>query len=146
MTNFNTQLQQAVNGIKSLGLPTQVVGGVIEKNSKEFITLAQNNVQDDTGNLSRSIGFIDKNPRFRFAAVRLIGARVYGGYKGYHAYIYEHGTQKREYNGANRGEMPAHNQMSRAFNSYKDTFIANTERDLVRIIADKAHKAGFTVK
>jgi len=135
-----------LQGLNPSGFPTQIVGGVIEKNSKEFINIAQNNVQDDTGNLSRSIGFIDKNPRFRFAAVRLIGARVYGGYKGYHAYIYEHGTQQRSYEGANRGKMPAHHQMSRAFNSYKDTFIANTERDLVRIVADKAQKAGFTVK
>jgi hypothetical protein len=146
MTNFTKQLQQAISGIKSLGLPTQVVGGVIEKNSKEFINIAQSNIQDDTGNLSRSIGFIDKNPRFRFAAVRLIGARVYGGYKGYHAYIYEHGTQQRNYEGANRGQMPAHNQMSRAFNSYKDTFLANTEKDLIRIVAEKAQRAGFTVK
>jgi len=146
MTKFSQQVNQAIRGIKTLGLSPQVVGGVIERNAKEFINIAQNNVQDDTGNLSRSIGFIEKNTRYRFAAVRLIGARVYGGFKGYHAYIYEHGTQQRTYNGASRGKMPANNQMSRAFNSYKDTFTSNTEREIVKIIAENARKAGFDVK
>jgi hypothetical protein len=42
--------------------------------------------------------------------------------------------------------MPANNQMSRAFNTYKDTFTSNTEREIVKIISENARKAGFDVK
>jgi hypothetical protein len=144
MTNFSKELANAVKGIKSLGLSPQIVGGVIERNSQQFITLAKQNVQDDTGNLARSIAFIDKNPKYRFSAVRLIGARVYGGFKGYHAYIYEHGTAERKTKtGASKGKMPASNYMRRAFDSYSATFIQNTERDIIRIIEDNAKKAGL---
>lgn len=147
MTKFNAQLANAVKGIKSLGLSPQTVGGVIERNAEQFIILAKQNIQDDTGNLSRSVGFIDKNPKYRFSAVRLIGARVYGGYKGYHAYIYEHGTKERKTKtGASKGKMPASNYMLRAFDNYQNSFIANTDRDIVRIIEQNARKSGFDVK
>lgn len=144
MTKFSTELANAVKGIKSLGLSPQIVGGVIERNSEQFITLAKQNIQDDTGNLSRSVGFINKNAKYKFSAVRLIGARVYGGYKGYHAYIYEHGTKERKTRaGSSKGKMPASDYMLRAFDAYSSTFIAKTERDIVKIIEQNARKAGM---
>jgi hypothetical protein len=144
MTKFSSQLANVVKGIKTLGLSPQIVGGVIERNSEQFIISAKQNIQDDTGNLSRSIGFINKNAKYKFSAVRLIGARVYGGYRGYHAYIYEQGTAERKTKtGASKGKMPASNYMRRAFDSHSPAFIANTEREIVKIIETNARKAGM---
>lgn len=144
MTKFSAQLANAVKGIKSLGLSPQIVGGVIERNAEQFITIAKQNIRDDTGNLSRSVGFINKNAKYKFSAVRLIGARVYGGFRGYHAYIYEHGTAERKTKtGASKGKMPASNYMLRAFDSYGSTFTQNTEREIVKIIENNAKKSGF---
>jgi hypothetical protein len=133
--------------IKSLGLEPRIVGGIIEKYGKVFIDSAQQNIQDDTSNLSRSIGFIEKDSRYKYSAVRLIGARVYAGYKGYHAYIYEHGTVERETKaGAKRGKMPKSDYMAKSFALNKDQFLYNVERDIVKIIEMRARKAGLIVK
>jgi hypothetical protein len=133
--------------IKSLGLAPRYVGDIIQRHAQIFIDSAKQNIQDDTGNLSRSIGFIEKTAKYKFSAVRLIGARVYGGYKGYHAYIYEHGTEERETKaGAKRGKMPESDYMAKAFATNKDQFLRNVEIDIIKEIERQAKKAGFTVK
>jgi len=48
-----------------------------------------------TGNLRNSIGYIERDNRGKGRAFRLIGARVYGPYKGFHAHLIEEGTADR---------------------------------------------------
>lgn len=72
---------------------------VVRKASEEMVSGIKSNIPIHTGNLRDSIGFIERSKtkgiRDNQAKV-LIGARTYGGSKGYHMSLLEKGTMQRE--------------------------------------------------
>jgi HK97 gp10 family phage protein len=91
-----TGVNNLVNKLTDLttSLDTKVYK-IIKSNSQVIIDDAKQGVNVVTGNLRNSIGFIERNKRYKNNVI--IGTRNYGGWngKGYHAHLLEFGTKLR---------------------------------------------------
>jgi HK97 gp10 family phage protein len=91
-----TGLNNIVNKLGKMAISTEgQIYRIIKKNSQPIIDDAKNNINSVTGNLRNSIGFIERNKRYKTNVI--IGTRNYGGWngKGYHAHLLESGTDLR---------------------------------------------------
>jgi hypothetical protein len=155
--NKNGQIQYQKNKIiidevRRMQIPPAIMGQFIELEGEIFITLAKSKIQDDTGNLRNSIGFINRSSRGKYPSTRLIGARVYGGFKGYHAHLLEYGTVKREYKSKFSGKShytgsgPAKPFMRPAYDEGRAPFIEGVTKRVEKYIKEMAIKAGIETK
>lgn len=109
-------------------MPLQLEHRVIQQGNAEAAKVLVNAAkliapEGPTGNLVDSIGV--EKPSIQAADTIgevHVGPRR-GRYKGYAGHLVEFGTQKRNYNGANRGVMPKKPFMEPAFNKTKDQVI-----------------------
>lgn len=92
-------IKETVEKLKKVVFTGEELYPVVRKASEEMVAGAKNNIPIHTGNLRDSIGFIerskDKGIKENQAQV-IIGARTYGGSKGYHMSLLEKGTMQRE--------------------------------------------------
>lgn len=153
-------IKKKINGdqFKNLGIPSGVMGDMIERAGQIFVSLAKSKVTVNTGNLRESIGFIERDNRGSKLAFRMIGARVYGGYNGYHAHLLEEGTsnrnasRKKKRKVTNDGKkllpnvMPAHAFMLPAFDQGRKVFIDSMEAQIKNYIEANAKAAGLQIK
>ena len=146
----------AIDEFRNLQIDSPIMGQFIEQAGRIFITLAKAKINVKTGNLRNSIGFIERDNRGKGRAFRLIGARVYGPYKGFHAHLIEEGTADRtpsrkkkvsatgEKYGKNIG--PAKPFMRPAFEAGKTLYLSAMERLVSKHLEEKAKRAGFKTK
>ena len=159
MTKTTAYFQQnklALDEFRNLQIDSTIMGQFIEQAGKIFITLAKAKINVKTGNLRNSIGFIERDNRGKGRAFRLIGARVYGPYKGFHAHLIEEGTADRtpsrkkkvSANGEKYGKNigPAKPFMRPAFEAGKTLYISAMERLVSKHLEEKAKRAGFKTK
>jgi hypothetical protein len=159
MTKTTAYFQQnklALDEFRNLQIDSPIMGQFIEQAGKIFITLAKAKINVKTGNLRNSIGFIERDNRGKGRAFRLIGARVYGPYKGFHAHLIEEGTADRtpsrkkkvSANGEKYGKNigPAKPFMRPAFEAGKTLYISAMERLVSKHLEEKAKRAGFKTK
>lgn len=153
-------IKQKINGdqFKNLGVPSGTLGDMIERAGQIFISLAKAKINVNTGNLRESIGYIERDNRGSKLAFRMIGARVYGGYKGYHAHLLEDGTSNRNASRKKKRKvtstgkkllpnvMPAHPFMQPAFDQGRTAFLASMEAQIKEYIETKAQQAGLQIK
>jgi hypothetical protein len=98
------------------------------KATKPTIDAARDNApKDHTGNLRRSIGLVP----IRGEIGVYVGARIRGGFKGYHGYILEHGTRNRMYVTKNNVEHKT-GHMTRT-NFFKNA-VASTEDQMIDLV------------
>ena len=145
-----------VDGLKNMKVEPPIMGQFIEQAGKVFIALAKSKIRTKTGNLRESIGFIQRDKSGYGKAMRLIGARVYGPYKGYHAHLIEEGTadrsKKRKKTVTATGEKyapnvgPARPFMRPAFEQGRSIYTQILTKLTTDYIADKAKKAGLKTK
>lgn len=159
MTKTTAYFQQnklALDEFRNLQIDSPIMGQFIEQAGKIFITLAKAKINVKTGNLRNSIGFIERDNRGKGRAFRLIGARVYGPYKGFHAHLIEEGTADRtpsrkkkvSANGQKYGKNigPAKPFMRPAFEAGKTLYLSAMERLVSKHLEEKAKRAGFKTK
>jgi hypothetical protein len=153
-------IKQKINGeqFKNLGIPSGKLGDMIERAGQVFIALAKAKVNVNTGNLRESIGYIERDNRGSKLAFRMIGARVYGGFKGYHAHLLEEGTsnrnasRKKKRKLTNKGRKllpnigPEKPFLQPAFDQGKTAFMASMEAQIKEYIENKAKGAGLQIK
>jgi hypothetical protein len=145
-----------IDGLKSLKVEPPIMGQFIERAGKVFIALAKSKIRTKTGNLRESIGFIERDKSGYGKALRMIGARVYGPYKGHHAHLIEEGTadrsKERKRNVTASGEKyapnigPAKPFMKPAFEQGKTIYTQIITKLATDYLADKAKKAGLKTK
>lgn len=143
----------ALDEFRNLQIDSPIMGQFIEQAGRIFITLAKAKINVKTGNLKNSIGFIERDNRGNGKAFRLIGARVYGPYKGYHAHLIEEGTAdrtpKRKIKVAKDGTKykanigPAKPFMRPAFESGKNLYINAINKLVTTFLEERAKKAGL---
>jgi hypothetical protein len=146
----------AIDEFRNLQIDSPIMGQFIEQAGRIFITLAKAKINVKTGNLRNSIGFIERDNRGKGRAFRLIGARVYGPFKGFHAHLIEEGTadrtpsrkKKTSASGAKYGKNigPAKPFMRPAFESGKNLYIQAMNKLVTTHLADKAKRAGLQTK
>jgi hypothetical protein len=91
------------------------------------------------GNLYDSIGMFTGRSR-KFPNVQ-IGARIQKGFKGYHAFMVEHGTEmRRNKKGSNRGRSKANPFMQPAFDKTLGSVRPAFEKEIAAYIQKKADK------
>jgi len=159
MTKTTAYFQQnklALDEFRNLQIDSPIMGQFIEQAGKIFITLAKAKINVKTGNLRNSIGYIERDNRGKGRAFRLIGARVYGPYKGFHAHLIEEGTADRtpsrkkkvSANGEKYGKNigPAKPFMRPAFEAGKTLYLSAMERLVSKHLEEKAKRAGFKTK
>jgi len=141
-----------IDEVRRMQVPAAIMGQFLELDGEIFITLAKSKIQDNTGNLRKSIGFINRASRGKYPSTRLIGARVYGNYKGFHAHLLEFGTAKRDYKSKqtrkthDTGSGPAKPFMRPAYDEGKAPFIAGVTMRVEKYIKAMADKAGIQTK
>ena len=145
-----------LNDIANLKVEGPIMGQFIEQAGKVFIALAKSKIKVKTGNLRNSIGFIERDKSNYGKPLRLIGARVYKGFKGYHAHLIEEGTtdrsKERKVSVKPNGEKYAPNKgpakpfMRPAFEQGKGVYTQIITKLTTDYIADKARKAGLKTK
>lgn len=146
----------AIDEFRNLQIDSPVMGQFIEQAGRIFITLAKAKINVKAGNLRNSIGFIERDNRGKGRAFRLIGARVYGPYKGFHAHLIEEGTADRTASRKKKtsasGEKyaknigPAKPFMRPAFESGKNLYIQAMNKLVTTHLAEKAKRAGLQTK
>lgn len=145
-----------VDGLKAMKVEDAIMGQFIEQAGKVFIALAKSKIRTKTGNLRESIGFIQRDKSGYGKSMRLIGARVYGPYKGYHAHLIEEGTADRSKErkksttatGAKYAPNvgPARPFMRPAFEQGKTIYTQIITKLTTDYIANKAKQAGLKTK
>lgn len=145
-----------IDGLRNMKVEPPIMGQFIEQSGKVFVALAKSKIRTKTGNLRESIGFIQRNKSGYAKAMRLIGARVYGPYKGYHAHLIEEGTadrsKERKKTVTATGEKyapnigPARPFMRPAFEQGQSIYTQILTKLTTDYIADKAKKAGLKTK
>jgi hypothetical protein len=156
MANKNSYIQKnkvVIQGIANLKVENAIMGQFIEQAGKVFIALAKSKIKVKTGNLRESIGFIRRDNSNYGKPFRLIGARVYSGYKGYHAHLIEEGTADRSKerrknvraNGVKYAPNigPAKPFMRPAFEQGKGIYTQIITKLTTDYIAEKARKSGI---
>lgn len=145
-----------VDGLKAMKVEDAIMGQFIEQAGKVFIALAKSKIRTKTGNLRESIGFIQRDKSGYGKPMRLIGARIYGPYKGYHAHLIEEGTADRSKErkksttatGAKYAPNigPARPFMRPAFEQGKTIYTQIITKLTTDYIANKAKQAGLKTK
>lgn len=144
-----------VDGLKAMKVEDAIMGQFIEQAGKVFIALAKSKIRTKTGNLRESIGFIERDKSGYGKPMRLIGARIYGPYKGYHAHLIEEGTADRSKErkksttatGAKYAPNvgPARPFMRPAFEQGKTIYTQIITKLTTDYIANKAKQAGLQI-
>lgn len=145
-----------VDGLKAMKVEPSIMAQFIEQAGKVFIALAKSKIRTKTGNLRNSIGFIQRDKSGYGKPMRLIGARIYGPYKGYHAHLIEEGTadrsKERKKSTKATGEKyapnvgPAKPFMRPAFEQGKTIYTQILTKLTTDYIANKAKQAGLKTK
>lgn len=141
-----------IDELRKLQVPAINMGQFLELEGEIFVKLAKSKIQDNTGNLRNSIGFINRSSRGKYPSTRLIGARVYGGFKGYHAHLLEFGTANRDYKSKKSGKShftgsgPAKPFMRPAYDEGKQQFIQGVTLRIEKYIKGIATKTGVQTK
>lgn len=159
MASKNAYMQKnklVVDGLKAMKVEDAIMGQFIEQAGKVFIALAKSKIRTKTGNLRESIGFIQRDKSGYGKPMRLIGARIYGPYKGYHAHLIEEGTADRSKErkksttatGAKYAPNigPARPFMRPAFEQGKTIYTQIITKLTTDYIANKAKQAGLKTK
>jgi hypothetical protein len=159
MASKNSYMQKnkvVIDGLKNIDVADPIMGQFIEQAGKVFIALAKSKIKVKTGNLRNSIGFIQRDKSGYGKPFRLIGARVYGEFKGYHAHLIEEGTtdrsKERKKNVTANGTKyapnvgPAKPFMRPAFEQGKTIYTQILTKLTTDYIANKARKAGLKTK
>ena len=146
----------ALDEFRAMQVDAPVMGQFVERAGKVFIALAKAKINVKTGNLRNSIGFIHRDNRGKGKAIRLIGARTYGEYKGFHAHLIEEGTAERNAERKKKttksGEKykpnygPEKPFMRPAFEQGKSIFIQSMQKQVKDYIEAKAKASGFKTK
>jgi hypothetical protein len=102
----------------------------LRKLAKPFIEDIQDNINNVTGNLEKSIGIIRKTKSKRGKPYVLIGPRYYKPYKGYHAHLVEAG------NSFYNVEFDEQKNIERAYNKNK----TRTNEELKQLILTELNK------
>ena len=102
--------------------------------TKPLITLAKQYIKSrtkkgGTGNLHKSIGFVPGRSRGKSIFVSAkVGARKFGGYKGFHGHLFDAGTSERQTKqGYGRGRMPATNFFTEALNQTESSIMDDSD-------------------
>jgi hypothetical protein len=146
----------ALDQFRAMQIDAPLMGQFIERAGKVFIALAKSKIRVKTGNLRNSIGFIHRDNRGNGKAIRLIGARTYGEYKGFHAHLIEEGTAERSKKRKNKTKAdgtkyapnigPEKPFMRPAFEQGKSIFIQSMEKQIKDYIEGKAKSSGSKPK
>lgn len=145
-----------IDGLKSLKVEPPIMGQFIEQAGKVFIAIAKSKIRTKTGNLRESIGYIERDKSGYGKAMRMIGARAYGPYKGFHAHLIEEGTsdrskeRKKTTNAKGEKYKPnvgtARPFMRPAFEAGKVVYTQIITKLTTDYIANKAKNAGLKTK
>tara|TARA_R110002167_G_scaffold111806_2_gene283875 strand:+ start:2755 stop:3186 length:432 start_codon:yes stop_codon:yes gene_type:complete len=106
----------------------------LKKLAKPFISSARSNINNYTGNLSRSIGVIKGLRSKKGKPFVLIGPRYYKPYAGFHAHFVEAG--KTEYD----VEFDAQRNIERAYESNKYSTMDQLEKHILQALKKKLDK------
>lgn len=93
------EVDEMVKKLSDIEFKGDDIYDVIRVASTPMVDAIRNSIPIHTGNLRRSIDFIERSRRkgkFKNAATVIIGARTYGGFKGLHASVLEKGTNERK--------------------------------------------------
>ena len=121
-------LDNIINRFKSLASSNQKqVYSILRDSAQPIVTDAQSLIPVKTGNLRTSVGFIERNKRYKKAVI--IGPRTYGGWKGYHAHLIAKGWQRQRYDGGVT-TVPGNDFMTKAFNQNATSVKNNIEQQL----------------
>ena len=110
---------------------------IMRKAAEPIVTSAQSRVNSRTGNLRASIGFIERNRRYKNMV--LIGPRTYGGWKGQHAYLVGKGFKIERYDGGVT-IVPGNNFMGYALAQNAEAVKAQIEKDVFKLIEQQIKK------
>jgi HK97 gp10 family phage protein len=125
-------LNNIVNRLKSLATSNeQQVYTVLKNSAQPIVTDAQSQIPVKTGNLRASVGFIERNKRYKKAVI--IGPRTYGGWKGYHAHLIAKGWKRQRYDGQTT-IVPGIDFMTNAFNRNATSVKNNIEQQLAALL------------
>lgn len=133
-----TGLNNIVNKLKNStkGLEARAYDA-IKKSAQPIVNDAQAAINSRTGNLRASIGFIERNKRYKSAVI--IGPRTYGSWKGYHAYLIAGGWKRQRYDGTVT-IVPPNPFLSRAFDKNQASVKANIQKELSALISKQFKK------
>ena len=128
-------LDNIVNRFKNAtkGLEAQAYD-VLKSSAAPIVSDAQQQINSRTGNLRASIGFIERNKRYKKAA--MIGPRTYGTWKGYHAYLIAGGWKRQRYDGGVT-VVPGVPFMQRAFDRNQAKVKQSITTGLNKLISNK---------
>lgn len=86
-------------------------------------------------NLEKSMGFVPLSGRGSVFVSAKIGARRFGGYRGFHGHLFNSGTQTRETRqGFNRGKMPASHFFDNAQQATEQQFIDDSQKNYLEAL------------
>lgn len=133
-----TGLNNIVNKLKNStkGLEAKAYD-VIKQSAQPIVSDAQAGITSRTGNLRASIGFVERNKRYKSAVI--IGPRTYGSWKGYHAYLIAGGWKRQRYDGSVT-IVPPNPFLARAFDKNKTTVKTSIEKGLSELITKQIKK------
>lgn len=106
----------------------------LKKLAKPFITSTRSNINNYTGNLSRSIGVIKGLRSKKGNPFILVGPRYYAPYGGFHAHLVEIGKQEYDV------EFDAQRNIERAYDSNKFRTMAQLEQEILKLLKKKLNK------
>jgi len=125
-------LQNIISKLKALTTSQEAKVNAIVKNAAQpIINDAQSQINSRTGNLRASIGFIERNKRYK--SVVIIGPRTYGGWKGQHAYLIAGGWQRLKHDGSTT-TVPGNDFMAKAFNQNATSVKNSIEQQLTALL------------
>jgi len=110
---------------------------IMRKAAEPIVTSAQSRANSRTGNLRTSIGFIERNRRYKNMV--LIGPRTYGGWKGQHAYLVGKGFKIQRYDGGVT-IIPGNNFMGYALSQNLEAVKAQIEKGVFKLIEQQIKK------
>jgi len=96
--NFRTDVNTMAKNLGETKISGEDLYKALATSVQPMINGIRNNIPVHTGNLRESVGLIERNKgksKGKDWANIMIGARTYGGYKGYHASLLEKGTDER---------------------------------------------------
>lgn len=102
--------------------------------AKPFISSTRSNINNVTGNLSKSIGVIKGIRSKKEKPFILVGPRYYKPYAGFHAHLVEVGKQFYDV------EFEAQQNIERAYESNKFQTMQKLEQEILRLLKRKLDK------
>jgi len=123
--------------LKSLGreaIKDSELKAGLKKLAKPFIVSTRSNINNVTGNLSKSIGVIKGLRSKKGKPFVLIGARYYKPYNGFHAHFVEVGKQGYDV------PFDAQRNIERAYDSNKFSTMQKLEAEVLKLLKKKLDK------